>query len=97
MIVGQKKTLDERQRWYWKKNIRFILWLLVIWAIVAYGGGVLLAEPLSNVQFFGVSLSFWIAQQGSILVFFLLILIYAIRMDRLDKQYVQLLKADKEG
>lgn len=95
--LEQQKTLDERQRWYWRKNIRFILGLLAVWATVAYGGAILFAEPLSNIQFFGVSLAFWIAQQGSILVFFSLILIYAIRMDRLDKEYAQLLKEDKEG
>ncbi|SEQ90532.1 DUF4212 domain-containing protein [Piscibacillus halophilus] len=95
--MEEKKTLDERQKWYWRKNIRFILGLLVVWAVVAYGGAILFAEPLSNIQFFGVSFSFWIAQQGSILVFFILILTYAIRMDRLDKEYAQLLKEDKEG
>ncbi|MFD2639366.1 DUF4212 domain-containing protein [Piscibacillus salipiscarius] len=95
--MEQKKQLDERQKWYWKKNIRFILGLLVIWAVVAYGGAILFAEPLSNIQLFGVSFAFWIAHQGAIIVFFLLILTYAIRMDRLDREYAKLLKADREG
>lgn len=32
-------------------------------------------------------LGFWLAQQGSIYVFLLLILVYAVRMDALDRRY----------
>ncbi|SER60968.1 putative solute:sodium symporter small subunit [Gracilibacillus ureilyticus] len=86
------KTLNEKQRWYWKKNIRLIASLLVVWAIVGFGGAILFAEPLNDVQFLNVSLSFWLAHQGSILVFILLILIYALRMDKLDKKYKSMVK-----
>ncbi|RKQ37273.1 DUF4212 domain-containing protein [Oceanobacillus halophilus] len=81
------KTLDDKQTRYWKKNLRLISSLLAVWAVVGFGGGILFAVPLSNVPFFGVTLSYWIAQQGAIFVFIFLILIYAIRMDKLDKQY----------
>ncbi|BAC13596.1 DUF4212 domain-containing protein [Oceanobacillus iheyensis] len=91
------QTLDDKQQKYWKKNVKLITILLSVWAIVGFGGGVLLADPLSNVPFFGVSLSFWISQQGAILVFILLILIYAIRMDRLDKEYLDSLKNEKQS
>ncbi|WP_156291673.1 DUF4212 domain-containing protein [Oceanobacillus salinisoli] len=90
------KTLDEKQRRYWKKNVKLISSLLVVWALVGFGGGILFAEPLSQVSFFGVSLSFWIAQQGAILVFILLILIYAIRMDKLDQEYIKEANREKE-
>ncbi|SES91013.1 putative solute:sodium symporter small subunit [Oceanobacillus limi] len=83
------KMLDDKQERYWKKNVRLISSLLAIWAIVGFGGGILFAEPLSNVSFFGVSVSYWIAQQGAILVFILLILTYAVRMDKLDKEYLE--------
>ncbi|SDM44418.1 DUF4212 domain-containing protein [Sediminibacillus halophilus] len=83
------QTLDDKQNWYWKKNIKLISLLLVIWFLVGLGGGVLFAAPLNEVPFFGVTLSFWIAQQGAILVFILLILSYAIRMDKLDREYAE--------
>ncbi|QTN01116.1 DUF4212 domain-containing protein [Sediminibacillus dalangtanensis] len=83
------QTLDDKQSWYWKKNIKLISFLLVIWFLVGLGGGVLFAAPLNEVPFFGVTLSFWIAQQGAILVFILLILSYAIRMDKLDREYAE--------
>ncbi len=91
------QTLDDNQQKYWKKNLKLITILLAIWAIVGFGGGVLFAGPLSNVPFFGVSLSFWISQQGAILVFILLILVYAIRMDRLDKEYLDSIKNERQS
>ncbi|MFD2044704.1 DUF4212 domain-containing protein [Ornithinibacillus salinisoli] len=90
------KTLDDKQTRYWKKNVKLISILLTIWAIVGFGGGILFAEPLNKVQFFGVSLSYWIAQQGAILVFICLILSYAIRMDKLDKEYLEELKKEQK-
>ena len=89
------QTLDEKQKNYWKKNLSLIRNLLTIWALVSIGGGVLFAEPLSRVKFFGVSLSFWIAQQGAIIVFILLILFYAVRMERLDQEYIQDVMGDR--
>jgi putative solute:sodium symporter small subunit len=72
---------------YWKANKRLIYFLLAIWALVSIGFGILLVEPLNSIQFFGVPLGFWFAQQGSIYVFVILIFVYAWRMDRLDHDY----------
>lgn len=91
------QTLDAKQKIYWKKNLKLITILLSVWALVGFGGGIIFAEPLSNVPFFGVSLSFWISQQGAILVFILLILVYAIRMDRLDKEYLESVKKEQQS
>ncbi|WP_366922925.1 DUF4212 domain-containing protein [Metallumcola ferriviriculae] len=82
-----EKKLTEKQQEYWKKNIGLIRILLIIWALVSYVGGIILAVPFSRIPFFGVNLAFWLAQQGSILVFIALIVIYAVRMDKLDKEY----------
>lgn len=78
---------SDRSKEYWKKNITLISILLFFWALVSFGFAILLGDVLSNVKFFGVTLSFWFAQQGSIYTFVILLLIYAWRMDRLDKEY----------
>ncbi|NRA96500.1 MAG: DUF4212 domain-containing protein, partial [Planctomycetes bacterium] len=49
--------------------------------------GVLFADSLNEVEVGGFKLGFWFAQQGSIIVFVLLILIYALGMNRLDRRY----------
>jgi putative solute:sodium symporter small subunit len=89
IMSDPKQSLTERQKTYWKKNTALIRNLLVIWALVSLVGAIILGGPLSGVPFFGITLSFWLAQQGSILVFVCLIFYYAIRMDQLDKEYLQ--------
>ena len=72
---------------YWKANIRLVLSLLAVWFIVSFGCGILLVELLDNIRIGGFKLGFWMAQQGSIFVFIILIFVYINRMDKLDERY----------
>ena len=60
---------------------------LLVWLTVSFGFGIVLAEPLNRIQFFGFELGFWFAQQGSIFCFIGLIFYYAWRMNRLDREH----------
>lgn len=77
----------EADKGYWQANVRIILVSLVIWAVVSFGFGILLRPMLSGIAVGGTDLGFWFAQQGSILVFLALIFFYAIRMNKLDKEF----------
>jgi len=72
---------------YWRENIRTVLVLLAIWFVVSYGMGILFADALDNFQFMGFRLGFWMAQQGSIFCFVILVFVYVYRMDKLDHKY----------
>ena len=72
---------------YWKKNLRLMVVLLSIWFVVSFVCGILLIEQLNNIVFLGFPLGLWFAQQGSIYTFIILILVYTLRMDRLDDEY----------
>ena len=72
---------------YWRANIRIISVCLVIWALVSYGFGIILRPLISGIPVGGSDLGFWFAQQGSILVFIVLIFWYAARMNRLDCEH----------
>lgn len=72
---------------YWSANVRIILISLVIWAIVSFGFGILLRPMLSGIAVGGTDLGFWFAQQGSIIVFLILIFNYAWRMNKLDREH----------
>jgi putative solute:sodium symporter small subunit len=61
--------------------------LLSIWFAVSFGCGILFVEQLNEFTLFDYPLGFWFAQQGSIYTFVVLILVYALRMDRLDKEF----------
>lgn len=72
---------------YWAANIRIIRISLVIWFIASFGFGILLRPMLASIGVGGTDLGFWFAQQGSILVFLVLIFVYAWRMNKLDAEY----------
>ena len=72
---------------YWKKNIRIVLSLLAVWFFVSFGMGILLVDVLDNFRFFGFKFGFWMAQQGSIYVFVVLIFVYVRLMNKLDQKY----------
>jgi putative solute:sodium symporter small subunit len=72
---------------YWRANLRIMAGLLVVWAFVSFGCGILLADWLNGFRLFGFPLGFWFAQQGSIVVFVLCILVYCLAMNRLDRRH----------
>jgi putative solute:sodium symporter small subunit len=72
---------------YWKANLRLMGWCLAVWALASFGFGILLRPLISGIEFGGTDLGFWFAQQGSILVFLVLIFFYAWRMNQLDKKF----------
>ena len=72
---------------YWKAKLRFLSILLVVWFVVSYGCGILLADTLDQVRIGGFKLGFWFAQQGSMYVFVLIIFLYAWRLNRMDREY----------
>jgi putative solute:sodium symporter small subunit len=78
-----------RHEAYWKQNVRYVGALVVVWFVVSYGFGIVLAEPLNSFHLPGTSypLGFWFAQQGSIYVFVVLIFLYVILMNRLDRRF----------
>lgn len=79
--------LDKHAKAYWKANVRLLSVLLSVWFFISFVCGILLADLLDNIRFGGFKLGFWIAQQGSIYVFIILILVYIVMMDRLDRKY----------
>ena len=72
---------------YWKKNLQYLVVLLIIWFAVSYGAGIIFADTLNSIRIGGFKLGFWFAQQGSIYVFVALIFVYVWLMNRLDKKF----------
>ena len=82
---------------YWRRNLRLMAILLLVWAAAGLGCGILLADWLNQFHLGGFPLGFWFAQQGSIIVFVVLILVYAVRMGRLDAEHHRELEAIRSG
>ena len=82
---------------YWRSNVTIMSVLLVIWAVVGLGCGVLFADALNAYSLGGYPLGFWFAQQGSIITFVALILIYCILLNRLDNKHHEELEQLRNG
>jgi putative solute:sodium symporter small subunit len=72
---------------YWRKNLQYLVILLLIWFAVSFGAGILFKDSLDTIKMGGFPLGFWFAQQGSIYVFVILIFVYIYLMNKLDKKY----------
>ena len=78
--------LTERHREYWHKNLVITAILLAIWFIVTFVEG-WYARELNQFSFLGFPLGFYMSAQGSLVVYVVLIWIYARYMNNLDKVY----------
>lgn len=72
---------------YWQTNLLYLLLLLILWFVVSFGCGILFVEELNEIRMGGFKLGFWFAQQGAIYGFLIIIFIYVILMNRLDKKH----------
>lgn len=79
--------IHKDKKLYWRKNLTYLSILLLIWFVVSFGAGILLADFLNQFQLGGFPLGFWFAHQGSIYVFVVLIFVYVFLMNRLDKEF----------
>lgn len=72
---------------YWSATLGLLTKILVVWFLVSYVAGILLAPTLNNISLGGYPLGFWFAQQGSIYVFVILIFYYVKKMGDIDRQF----------
>lgn len=87
--MSKNTDFVDKQNKYWIENIRIVLALLAVWFIVSFGCGILFREWLdANFPKIGnADFGFWMAQQGSIISFVLLLAAYPFLMGRLDRKY----------
>lgn len=69
---------------YWRAVRRRTVVLLAVWLLVGPIAGILVVDRLNAVRIAGLPLGFWIAQQGAIYVFVILIFAYAWLSQRAD-------------
>ena len=75
------EQLDAR---LWQRRTRITVALLGVWLLVTFGVAYF-ARELSIVAW-GWPLSFWVAAQGALLVYMALVVVYALRMGRIDDE-----------
>ncbi len=78
---------SHRSQRYWRANLVSVGSLLSVWFLVSFGLSILWVDDLNTMRLGNFRLGFWMAQQGSMYVFVLLIFVYVWLMNRLDREY----------
>jgi putative solute:sodium symporter small subunit len=86
-MTNSAQSLSTSRKSYWKANLSITFKLLIVWFFVSFGCGIIFKEYLDQFSIGGAPLGFWMAQQGSIICFVILLLIYSILMNKLDEKY----------
>jgi putative solute:sodium symporter small subunit len=77
--------LTESHHQYWQKNLNITAVLMAVWFVVTFAVS-FFARDLSF-TFFGWPFSFWMASQGSLIIYVLIIWFYARYMNQLDLEH----------
>ena len=72
---------------HWRDNLRLVAICLLVWFVASFGCGILFVDYLNRFSIGGFELGFWFAQQGSIVVFLLVIVAYVVGMARIDRKH----------
>ena len=78
--------LSEKHHEYWRKNLTITAILLFIWFIVTFVEA-WFARELNQFSFLGFPLGFYMSAQGSLVIYVVLIGVYAWYMNKLDVEY----------
>jgi putative solute:sodium symporter small subunit len=82
---GDAMQVSENLQRYWQKNLRITSILMFIWFVVTFLVAYF-ARDL-NFSFFGWPFSWWVAAQGALVVYVVIIGYYAYYMNRLDIEH----------
>ncbi len=78
--------LSDKHQEYWRKNLVVTAVLMAIWFVATFVVG-WYARELNNFSFLGFPFGFYMAAQGSLIIYVVIIWFYARYMNRLDVEY----------
>lgn len=78
--------LTAKHHEYWRKNLVITAVLLGIWFVATFVEA-WYARELNQISFLGFPLGFYMSAQGSLIIYVVIIFVYARYMEKLDKQY----------
>jgi len=78
--------LTDKHREYWRKNLTITAILLLIWFVATFVEG-WYARELNEITVLGFPLGFYMSAQGSLVIYVIIIWVYALYMNKLDRRY----------
>jgi putative solute:sodium symporter small subunit len=77
--------LTEKHKEYWQRTLKLTSVLLAVWFVATFVVG-WFARELNTIEIIG-PLGFYMAAQGSLIIYVLVIWFYAKRMNEMDLEY----------
>ncbi len=74
--------------WLWRRTLQLTVALLSVWLALSLLGP-WFAREINTVQVLGFPLGFWLAAQGALVAYLVIIVVYVVWMDRLEARYLQ--------
>jgi putative solute:sodium symporter small subunit len=78
--------LTERHRAYWRKNLNLTVVLIAIWFVATFVIS-FFARELQSISIMGWPFPFYMAAQGSLVIYLVIIWFYARKMKALDEEF----------
>lgn len=78
--------LSAKHHEYWRKNLVITAILMLVWFVATFVEA-WYARELNSVTFLGFPLGFYMSAQGSLIIYVVIIWIYARYMNKLDYEY----------
>ena len=78
--------LSAKHHEYWRRNLIITAVLLAIWFVATFVEA-WYARELNQITFLGFPLGFYMSAQGSLIIYVVIIYVYAKYMSKLDKEY----------
>jgi putative solute:sodium symporter small subunit len=79
------KNTSQQLAAHWRSNRRLTMLLLSVWFLVTFGV-IFFARSLSEFSLFGWTFSYYMAAQGTLFIYVIIVGLYAWRMQKLDEQ-----------
>ncbi|MEN9901911.1 MAG: hypothetical protein RL651_575 [Pseudomonadota bacterium] len=84
--MSDMTPLRLQQKRYWQKTLWLTGLLLAVWFLVTFVA-TFFSAALNHLTFLDLPLGYFMAAQGSLIVYIVLIALYAFLMNRLDRQF----------
>lgn len=76
----------ETRAMHWRRTRNLMIAHLVVWFVFSYGVH-WFADTLHHVNFFGWPMSYYLAAQGSLIVFVIQLFLFSRQQDKIDREF----------
>lgn len=73
-------------RAYWRKTSALMWMMLIVWIVFGFVVHIF-APSLNTIRFLGFPLGFYMAAQGSLIVFVVMLYVFAARQNAIDEEF----------